>query len=188
MIFRSFLQKSRCPRHIRPNQDYPVIAEVKNYICTNKTSIDMQLCAVHRWFSKLFIFEARFLLTPSSLWWPNRCKRISSSSRFGWYHAQFLTRKWLLYRQQATDRWTSSTHRLSNLLGSLSALYLGSFDSVEFGYWYSLPYRPFIILYDPYSGRHIICHILYVTYIKHFFDSKLPICDFWIVYWNSRVY
>ena len=86
------------------------------------------------------------------------------------------------------DRWTSSTHRLSNLLGSLSALCLGSFDSVEFAYWYSLQYRPFIILYDPYSGRHIICHILYVTYIKHFFDSKLPICDFWIVFWNSLVY
>ena len=32
-FFRSFSQKSRSPRHMRLNQDYPVIAEVKSYMC-----------------------------------------------------------------------------------------------------------------------------------------------------------
>ena len=39
LIFRSFLQKSRCPRRIGLNQDYPVIAEVKSYMSTKKTSL-----------------------------------------------------------------------------------------------------------------------------------------------------
>ena len=106
LIFRSFLQKSRCPRHIRLNQDYPVIAELNNYMCTKKTSLDMQLCTVQRWFSKPLIFEPRFLLTPCILWRSNRCKRISSSSRFDWYHAQSLTRNQLLCRQQTRSMMT----------------------------------------------------------------------------------
>ena len=103
LIFRSFLQKSRCPRHIRLNEDYPMIAKVKSYMFIKKTSLDIKLCAVQRWFSKLFIFEARLLSTPCIFWRSNGCKRISSSSRFEWYHTRPLAHNRRLRRRYATS-------------------------------------------------------------------------------------
>ena len=58
LIFWSFWQKYRSSRLVRLNQNYPVIAEVKSYMCIKKTSLDMLLCTVQRWFSEIFIFEA----------------------------------------------------------------------------------------------------------------------------------